>query len=128
MPILLTRATTFENVMQLLGLLIVFLFVLAATYFTSKWVGANGQGKTKNRNINVIETYKLNQNKYIQIIKVTDKYLVVAVSKDTVEFLTEIDEKNIISSANNENLQINFKQILNKISNKERLDIKNKNN
>lgn len=114
MPIFLVSVTRLNSIMQLLGLAILFVFVLAATYFTSKWVGAYGQKQVKNKNIKIIETYRINQNKYIQIIKVADKYLAIAVSKDNVEFLTEIEEANLNLLDDNKKNAINFNDIFSK--------------
>lgn len=47
------------------------------------------------RNITVIETFKLTTNKYIQIVKAGEKYLVIGIAKDTITMLTELSEEEI---------------------------------
>ncbi|WP_167956864.1 flagellar biosynthetic protein FliO [Anaerosporobacter faecicola] len=85
-------SSTIENIAELFGLLVVFVLILVLAYFTSRWIGKTGVGMTtKNRNITVIETLRLSQSKYVQILKISDKYIVIAVSKDHVEYLTEVD-------------------------------------
>lgn len=84
--------STIGNFAELFALLFVFVLILVLAYYTSKWVGKTGTGmSTKNHNITIIETLRLSQTKYLQIIKVANKYIVIAVSKDHVDFLTEID-------------------------------------
>lgn len=47
------------------------------------------------RNIEVIETFRIANNKYLQIIRTADKYLVIAVCKDSITMLTELSEDSI---------------------------------
>jgi flagellar protein FliO/FliZ len=73
MLLAITVSSTLDNVLQFIGLLLLFVFILGATYFTTRWI-ANYQRTTGlNRNIKVIETYKLTTNKYIQIIQLGEK-------------------------------------------------------
>lgn len=121
--------SSLNNFLQFIGLLILFILILGATYLTAKWVGTYQLGQTKNRNIKVIETYRVSQSKFIQIIQVADKYMVVAVSKDHIEFLTELNKDEIIlPTINNQNLNNggNFKDVLHNMLNKQTKDKKNK--
>ena len=96
---------------QLLGVLIIFLFVLAITYFTTKWIG-NYQ--------------KTNFAKFIAIVKAGEVYLVVAVGKDDVTLLTQLTEEQLsevpdLSAAQNrfpmdgKAAQENFSEVLNRV-------------
>lgn len=108
-------SSTISNIAELLGLLLVFVLILVLAYYTSKWVGKTGAGMaTKNHNITIIETLRLSQTKYLQIIKVANKYIVIAVSKDHVEYLTEIDGDQL-SSFEGVVQTPSFKEILSKI-------------
>ena len=81
-----------SNVIQLVVILIIFIFVLVATYFTTKWIGKSGAIQSASPNIRVKETFKIAPNKYIQIIELGDKYYAIGVSKDNITFLTELSE------------------------------------
>ena len=108
-------SSTISNIAELFGLLLVFVLILVLAYYTSKWVGKNGAGMaTKNQNITIIETLRLSQTKYLQIIKVANKYIVIAVSKDHVEYLTEIDGDQL-GSFEGVTQTPSFKEILSKI-------------
>ncbi len=109
------NSSRIDNIVELFGLLLVFVLILVLAYYTSKWIGKNGAGMvTKNQNITIVDTLRLSQTKYLQIIKVADKYMVIAVSKDHVEYLTEIDgEKLDITPKGTQ--PPSFKEILNKI-------------
>lgn len=108
-------SSTISNIAELFGLLLVFVLILVLAYYTSKWIGKSSAGMgAKNHNITIIETLRLSQTKYLQIIKVANKYIVIAVSKDHVEYLTEIDGDQL-SSFEDVKEAASFKEILSKI-------------
>ena len=96
MLLAITGSSALESGIQLLGVVLIFVFVLAATYFTTKWIANYQRTTTKNRNIRIIETCRLTSNKYIQIVQVGEKYLAIAVSKDTITVLAELSGDEII--------------------------------
>ena len=81
--------------MQLIGVLVSFVFVLLLTYLTTKWIANYQKGHSYNRNLKVIETLKLTNNKYIQIVQVGEVYLVIAIGKDEVTMLTELSKEQL---------------------------------
>ncbi|MDE6685693.1 MAG: flagellar biosynthetic protein FliO [Lachnospiraceae bacterium] len=76
-------------------LLLIFVFVLAVTYFTTRYIANFQKGKLRDANISVIETAQIAPGKYIQIIRIGSRYLAVAVGKDTVTMLMELKEDEI---------------------------------
>lgn len=120
MLLAITVSSTLDNVLQFIGLLLLFVFILGATYFTTRWI-ANYQRTTGlNRNIKVIETYKLTTNKYIQIIQLGEKILAISVTKDRIEVLAELSEEEItfFSPENHNTKGDTFANILEKIKNR----------
>lgn len=81
-----------ENVLRFLSAIIVFILVLAVTYFVTRWIGKYQQGISGSRNITVLETFRVTQNKYLQVVKVGDIYMVIAVCKDSITMLTRLEE------------------------------------
>jgi len=81
-----------ENVTRFISVLLIFLFVLAITYFATRYIANVQRGKTFEKNTSVIETVRLSQTKYIQIVRVGTRYLAIAVCKDTVTMLAELRE------------------------------------
>ncbi|MCI9005376.1 MAG: flagellar biosynthetic protein FliO [Lachnospiraceae bacterium] len=112
------------SVFRLIGVLLVFLFVLAVTYATTKWIAHYQQGIAANRNIQVIETFRITNNKFIQIIQVGERYLVISVCKDTINILTEITEDELVWKPSNEEegdrsgINSNFQEILENLKKK----------
>ncbi len=84
-----------SNVGQLIQILILFVIVLLITLLTTRWIARYQQGQMHNQNLKIIETLKISANSYIQIIEAGDVYLVIAVSRDHVEKLTEISKEQL---------------------------------
>lgn len=112
-----------ENVFQLIGLLVVFILILAAAYFVTRWVGGQTLQSQRNQNISVIETFRLAPNRFIQIVRLGNKYIAIALSREHVEFLAEIDEEALSLPETRErqvSSNVDFKEVFSKlIKNKE---------
>lgn len=107
-----------NNILELLGLVFLLVFILVATYVTTRFIGQYKKKQMKTSNFQVIDTYRVNQNKLMQIVKVANKYIVIAVSKDQITFITELDESQVYQGEVTNEEQLNFKQILNQLRNK----------
>lgn len=83
------------NLLQLIVLVIVFVIVLAATYYLTKWIAKSGMIQTQSTNIKVKETFRIANGKYIQIIQLGTKYYSIGVTKDNITFLTQLDEEQL---------------------------------
>ena len=101
-----------DAVVQFLTVLIIFIAVLALTYFTTRWTANYQKEKLAGRNVEVIETFRLTTNKYIQIVRTGKKYLVLALCKDTVTMLTELDEEEIQKKEEKGGNAFSFQSIL----------------
>ena len=86
-----------SSFIQLVGVLLIFLFVLFITYIVTRWLAGYQKGQMTGRNIEVVETARIANNKFIQIIKTGDVYLVIAVGKDEVSLLTQLTAEQISS-------------------------------
>lgn len=109
------------GVFDLVVLVIVFVLILVAAYFVTKWVSTTGLNMQKNKNIKVLEVFRLNQSKYIYIIELGGKVVALGVSKDHIEYLTELDRNELVFHKSDTN-HASFKNLL-KLS-KEKLDKK----
>lgn len=85
-----------KSLVELIGVLIIFVFVLAITYFTTRWMGGFQKTKLRNKNMNIVETISVGNNKMISIIAVGKKYIIVSIGKDNVQYLTEITEEDLV--------------------------------
>ncbi len=84
----------------------------------TKWIGKSGVVPLQSRNIKVIETFKIAPNKYIQIVQLGNKYYSIGVSKETITFLTPLDEEQLdLEPPGGKNApSIPFQDILGRIS------------
>ena len=108
------ETTTFESVIKLITLIVVFVLIIVACYATTRFVGNQQMGQLKNSNFKVIDTFKLAPNKFLQIIKVGERYFLIAVSKESVTYITELSEDEI--KLRTPGQQGSFKDILTKFA------------
>ena len=80
---------------QFITVLLVFVVVLGITALTTRWIANYQKQQSMNENVQVIETTRIANNKYIQIVRAGEKYMVIAVCKDTVTMLGEIPKEQI---------------------------------
>lgn len=112
-----------ESIGQIIVLIVLFVFVLFLAYLAARISGSfQSNVINKNRNVKVIETFRLSNNKYIQIVKIGERYLALAICKDSVTVLTELDASEVMDQVTTIE-PINFKNILDKMKN-ERKDKK----
>lgn len=117
---LLTVSREMDSFLQFTTVLIIFIFVLGITWVATRWIANVQNGKTYGTNIEVVETYRLTANKYIQIIKTGEKYLAVAICKDTVTMLAEIPAEQIHLPDKTADSMPDFKKFLEKARNMEK--------
>ena len=114
-----SMSSRIEAFAQLLTLLIIFIFVLAVTYYVTRFVGNYQKNKLSGSNINILETMRIANNKYIQIVKIGSRVFAIAVAKDTVSYLCELDEDELIYKESSSGKMLinndNFKEILEKL-------------
>ncbi len=85
-----------DQIAHLIEVILLFAVVLVATYYTTRFIAGYEKGKLSAGNLKIIDTMRLSQNKILQIIRVGDKYLAIAVCKDSVTVLCELSEDEII--------------------------------
>ncbi len=106
-----------QGVAQLICLILLFFFVLFLAYMAARIVGSyQSNVVNKKSNIRVLEVCRLSNNKMIEIVKIGEKYLAIAVGKDEVTLLTELDADEIVMHETSLE-PINFRCILDKMKN-----------
>lgn len=112
-----------ESFLRFISVLLIFVFVLAITYLTTRWMAGYTKARSNNKNLKVIETIGVGANKYVSIIEAGTKYLVISIGKEEVNILTELtrDELKDFSFENETQVSINkesFQEILDKFKKK----------
>lgn len=93
-----------ESLFQLIVVLFIFVVVLLLTYITTRWMAGYQKAQGVNKNLQIVESLKLTNNKFVALIKAgDDKYFVVACGKDEMTLLGEIDKDSVkeVSSSGN---------------------------
>ena len=89
-------SSTGENLFQLIVVLFCFVFVLALTYYVTRWIAGYQKSQSINKNLAVVETLKLTTNKYVQLIQAgKDTYYVIAIGKDEITVLGELSAEQL---------------------------------
>jgi len=111
----LTKFDGSDSFAQLFTVFIIFIFVIALTYFATKFVGNYQKTKLAGNNIQVLETFRISNSKYLQILKIGEKYFAISVCKDTITYLGDLNAEDLVfKNASNDFKIQNFKDILDK--------------
>ncbi len=105
-----------DSYAQFITVLVMFVLVLGVTALTMRWMANYQKQQGESGNVQVIETSRLANNKYIQIVRIGEKYMAIAVCKDTVTMLGEIPKEQLKAAGTAQGFS--FRQFLDKAVNK----------
>lgn len=111
--------TGISGIGQLLTVVVLFILVLVLTYFTTRFVGNYQKEHFIGENLQIVDTMRLSQNKLLQIVRAGNKYFAIAVCKDTVTLLGEIDGSEIMVKTQTTVTNEKFENILNRLRKRE---------
>lgn len=118
---MLTATGSLDNFLRFVSALIVFLLVLGITYIVTRWIGSYQKVQLKNRNMQVVETLRIGNNRFIHLVKVADEYLVIGLGKDGIQLLSKLDDKSVQAlNLPEETKQDSFQDILKKMKAKKK--------
>ena len=86
-----TAQNSLQSLFELFGLILIFVIVLVVCYYTTKFVAGRQLVQKKIGNFEIVETFAIAQNKYLQLIRMGNKYVVLSVTKDSVNVITELE-------------------------------------
>ena len=109
---LLSIQSGIDSVVQFMTVLIMFVFVLGITYFTTRYIAKIQKGQMSNKNMELIDTLRISNNKYLQIVRVGERYYCMAVCKDTVTLLGEVQKEELVFYENDASAGMDFYAIL----------------
>ena len=115
-----TAQNSIQSLFELLGLILIFVIVLVVCYYTTRFVAGRQLVQKKMGNFEIVETFAIAQNKYLQLIRMGNKYVVISVTKDSINVITELEEAEICQIQNNVSVSgKSFKEILSGFTRKE---------
>lgn len=89
--------------------------VLFATYYFTKAISKKMSDSSSSRHLKIIDRVALSQNKFLLIVEIDKKFLLVGVSDNSISVLKEFDSLSLeLGEANfiGPNVDINFLEIL----------------
>lgn len=85
-----------DSVIELITVLVIFVFVLAITYYVTRWIAGYQRTKTAQGNVSLIEMQRVANNQYIQLVRAgKDRYLVIGVGKESMTLLATLTEEEL---------------------------------
>ena len=97
-----------NHIGQFVVTLVIFALVLALTYFTTRFVGSHQKKYMSHGNIKIVESFRLSNSKVLEIVKAGDKTYLIAVCKDTVTCIGEVNEESLDLSTPEKNTPESF--------------------
>lgn len=104
-----------NSFLEFITVLVIFVIVVVVAYYVTRWLGQYQKTQSKGVNIEVIESTRISPSAYVEIIRVADKCMAVAVSKENVTLLGEISEDSLMVPADSESGALDFADIWNKV-------------
>lgn len=110
-----TTGGAMRGVLDLILLLLIFAGIIFMAYWTSKMAAKLQANTMAKGNMEIIETMRVQNNKFVQIIKIGEKYVAIGVGKDEITFLTELDETEIVKRTPVADGDVGFKDIIGRL-------------
>lgn len=120
MLFLLQGYSGYTSGLELVGLVIVFIVVIVACYFVTRFVGGKQLAQQKNSNFTVLDTFRVTQNKYLQLVQAGKRYFVLAICKDSITLIAELEKEDITYWRENGQMTGGFQEILSAIRKKQK--------
>lgn len=112
-----------KSFLQLIGVLLIFIAVLAVTYLTTRWMGQYQKGKNLNKNLRLVETIAVGNNTFVSILEAGKRYFVVAIAKEKTTLIAELTKEELkdlsfLEGRNAGRASQNFAEIFDKMKDK----------
>ena len=84
-----------QNLLEFFGLIIIFIVVLVACWATTRFVASKQLIQKNMGNFEVIETYSIARDRFLQLVRIGKRYFVLSVSKDSINVISEIPKEEL---------------------------------
>lgn len=115
MLLILSGFSTFASAFKLVLLLILFFVLLLGAHLAAKWYAKSGYTNQKASNIKIIESHQIAPGKSIVIAKIGGRYVSFVLFKENAEFLTELDEEELMIPETKQMQMMSFADVLKKV-------------
>ncbi len=80
---------------QFITVLLIFVAILGVTAWVTKWLADYQKSQSAGRNVEVIESTRIANGQWIQIVRIGEVYKAIAVSKDHVTYLGDVEPESL---------------------------------
>lgn len=101
-----------NRIAETMTALLIFVIVLAITYLVTRFIASYQKSQMSQGNIKILETTRISQTKYLQLLQVGEVYMVIAVCKDSITMLTTLDKEQLNLEELSEEGKTDFKDVL----------------
>ena len=84
-----------KSILKLIGLIILCILIIVASYYTTKFVGKRQMTGSSKSNFRSLDVFRISTNKYLQIIEIGERYFCIAVAKDNITVVGELNKEDI---------------------------------
>ena len=112
-------SSNIDGYAQLITVLLIFVAVLAVTALTTKYIAKVQKQTGMSGNIEILETIRVSSTKYIQLVRIGDTYVAMAVCKGTITKLCEIPKEQLKMKEPGSSTGFSFQEILGSALHKE---------
>jgi len=86
-----------EKIFTVLFTIVLFVVILYLAYLTTKYIGKRFSvtGGISGKNIKVLDTLSISQDKLLMIVKAGEKTVLMGVSRDHMEYICDVDENQL---------------------------------
>ncbi len=97
------------KVIKILGLIII--IIIAVVLFLRKKLGIKSSLIGRKRHIHIVDSASLGSKKYVHLVKIPGKILLIGVTNERIQSLSEITEKEVVDSVVSESKGNEFMSI-----------------
>jgi flagellar protein FliO/FliZ len=84
-----------EEFLSIAGAILMIVAIVVLAFYSTRWLGKRMGGSTASRYLSVVDRIPLGQDKYIAIVRVGEKNLLIGVSQGSVTNLGELNEEDL---------------------------------
>lgn len=108
-----------SSIAQFITVLILFVVVLGAAFFVTKWIASYQKNAGNSGSMEVIEACRIGSAQILEIVRIGSRYVVIAVGKDNVSMITELSPDEYSPPENKPLNGPDFRELLDRLKNKQ---------
>ncbi len=85
-----------QNLLEFFGIILIFIIVLVACWATTRFVASKQISGKNTGNFEVVETYAIAKDRFLQVVRIGKKYYAMAVGKENINMICEIPEEDLV--------------------------------